>query len=191
MSQMTNTSTENISTSLSTSGGVTASLSRVVERTVSMTIALTNSSEDETTRPMHAGYKDGSSCKGLHGKARKECVAALKPDVNKTLREGTRTALAGLFGQDGPPSWLPFAAWFTGLLLISLVTALMVCLYLRSKRPSRGEYAEIPDETDMVAVAVDNAPAAASSEGNLSRQRFLESRRAAAQKSYGTESATQ
>ncbi|ORC89760.1 uncharacterized protein TM35_000112940 [Trypanosoma theileri] len=95
-------------------------------------------------------------------------------------------------------TWLPFTAWLMALLFITVAMAFLVYRFLLARSPTHGEYEELYNVDPPVAVKFqkndgnagnnnnNNNNSQNSKGGNASRQRFLESRRAAAQKSYGT-----
>ncbi|KAH9586099.1 hypothetical protein LSM04_000848 [Trypanosoma melophagium] len=94
-------------------------------------------------------------------------------------------------------TWWPFTAWLLVLLCLTLLTAFLVYRFLTARRPTHGEYEELRDVDAPVAVKFNQSDKKTMNNnnnnnsnkmtgGNASRQRFLESRRAAAQRSYGT-----
>ncbi|ESL09580.1 hypothetical protein TRSC58_02697 [Trypanosoma rangeli SC58] len=116
-----------------------------------------------------------NGCQAVKGE---ECNGVLSPPLSKSLRGGYL------------PSWAPFAAWFVGLLLFSVLAAALTYRFLRSRRSWRDEYEELVEVGSPATAEMRDTRASNRPDGNASRQRFLQSRRAAAQKSYDTETPT-
>ncbi|RNF26852.1 uncharacterized protein Tco025E_00934 [Trypanosoma conorhini] len=171
------------------------SSSKTVVRNVSRAI-LNSSSANEGPGP-HMGTPAAKRrmCGGMIGAPRREhtpmhgfngCEGMQGEESNGVQA----AALSGSPRSAQLPSWTPFAAWLIALLLFSVLAAAMTYRFLRSRRLSREEYEELVDAGGSATAAVDDTRGKTRLDGNASRQRFLQSRRAAAQKSYGTETPT-
>ncbi|EKF38526.1 hypothetical protein MOQ_001266, partial [Trypanosoma cruzi marinkellei] len=189
-------SSRNASVALSEMIERTTSLTKALGRNVSMTIASGSSvSTKGSDAPLCASGAKKGICNGMQGTSHNACMTMGGNDGCEGLPTGelatlVSPSLADSIRGRASWSWLPFVAWFSALLFFTVLTALLVHRCLRSRRLSGEEYEELMDVQGSAAVAVDGNNAPTRTDGNASRQRFLESRRAAAQRSYGTASPT-
>ncbi|EAN93002.1 hypothetical protein C3747_329g11 [Trypanosoma cruzi] len=189
-------SSRNASVSLSGMIERTASLTKALGRNVSMAIVSGSSvAKEGPDAPLCGSGAKKGMCIGRQGASHNECVVMRGHDGCEGLQTGELSPLVPTSFTDPIRgrtnwSWLPFVAWFSALLFFTVLTALLVNRCLRSRRLSGEEYEELLDVHGSAAVPVDGNTASTRTDGNASRQRFLESRRAAAQRSYGTASPT-
>ncbi|RNF11611.1 hypothetical protein TraAM80_00803 [Trypanosoma rangeli] len=203
MQPSTNVSAPNVTTS--TAVGSSVSLPKMVERTLSLaktvgrnvSRAAANSSIVNDGRRAHMSTWGArrQMCDGMHGEPSgesttmqgfNECQAVQGKEFNGLLSPPLSGSLRGGHLR----SWTPFAAWFVGLLLFSVLAAALTYRFLRSRRSWRDDYEELVEEGGLETAEMGDTRASSRPDGNASRQRFLQSRRAAAQKSYDTETPT-